>query len=1177
MKIRLLVLTIAMVLPRLLTAQQTELVKDINTTQTGLGLSTREQAVANNMLFMLAGNNTEGIQFWRSDGTDNGTIRLTDVNSIHRGDPSYLTGGGNYVCFVMEYEGQDWLYRSDGTREGTYRLRRFGTFASGYFDILENVKGTIYFSYSDEIKSRQLWKTNGTVAGTVLVKDFGISGSGESVPDQLFSFNEKLYFVIRNEEDYDLPAVLWQSDGTTAGTVPGPVVPRGFIRPVFMGNNIYFGEGNSLYRINGKTVTVVKDGFEWLREPLVVGQTLYFSARHTATGEELWKSDGTTSGTVLVKDINPGSANSSDPTAFVHVAGTLYFKAHDATGWKLWKSNGTAAGTVPVSNAEVSRYTFVGQNDLVAIGSKIVFPAGPDSDELWVSDGTQAGTQLLLSVKVEILGKVKNEVFFLGITRHGNQLYKTDGTVAGTVAITNRTSSEGSTPQQLTDVNGTAFFIASPVLSVNTKYELWKSNGTAAGTVKLVNSTSVNTNRPPRSFTNVNGTLYYVENDDELWKSDGTAAGTIRLKINMGSDFSRNIDYLTAVNGTLFFLMNNDVWKSDGTTAGTIRIQHPDLKTGRISSLFHAGGTIYFKEIRYAEDTLQSVVLWKTNGEPGGTILLKSFGPSFRNTVPYAFKGELYFGEWDFVNSVELWKSDGTKNGTGIIKQVISSGGNILAQPEAMAGWGNNLYYITNTSNGFLLVKTDGTAAGTTVIKNLFPGGNMKRFRLYTAMGMVYFSVYNQNAMQELLWRSDGTAAGTFQLAAFDVYDAGDPYRVENRPVQIKDEINGKLIFITYGKQSGDQVWVTDGTVKGTQMLTTVQTPKNFIIRSTVKFGNLFYFDMLDPETGTELWQTDGTAEGTHLTVEMNPDGNAIIHEMLVIGRTLLLSADDGKTGIELYKYLPPAGQDVVMPPIADAYTRNVPYEKTNFGTQPELSIKAGSLPGYQRKTYLKFPLEGISKITSAKLRIYGFNFENNKNITLAATGVSNDGWTETGINWLNAPAASGKILDSVKVSNQAKYYELDVTDFVKAQLGGDKTASFLLTNPKQDNVRLYFMSRESKTNPPQLVIENQSSSAARIAAFTEPEKRIADDSYIYPNPVKDHFFIKISDKHQGHAQLLLTQLNGQTRLLRQENYKAGKKTMRVDVSDFRLPAGKYLLRVKSEKEEEVVQMIVSE
>src|SRR5262249_56380828 len=83
---------------------------------------------------------------------------------------------------------------------------------------------------------------------------------------------------------------------------------------------------------------------------VAVGSTTYFTADDGVNGVELWKSDGTAAGTVLVKDINPGSA-SSNPSSLTNVNGTLFFTASDgSTGVELWKSDGTAAGTVLVKD-----------------------------------------------------------------------------------------------------------------------------------------------------------------------------------------------------------------------------------------------------------------------------------------------------------------------------------------------------------------------------------------------------------------------------------------------------------------------------------------------------------------------------------------------------------------------------------------------------------------------------------------------------------------------------------------------------------------------------------------------------------------------------------------------------------------------------------------------------------
>jgi len=163
--------------------------------------------------------------------------------------------------------------------------------------------GALYFS-ADDGTGRGLWKTDGTDAGTVRVKDIRVFS-------EFTVFNGALYFSV---DDGTSGFELWKSDGTGAGTVRvKDIDPSGGEFTVFNG-------------------------------------ALYFGADDGTSGFELWKSDGTGAGTVRVKDINPG-AGYSYPFMFTVFNGALYFSADDGTSSiELWKTNGTDAGTVRVKD-----------------------------------------------------------------------------------------------------------------------------------------------------------------------------------------------------------------------------------------------------------------------------------------------------------------------------------------------------------------------------------------------------------------------------------------------------------------------------------------------------------------------------------------------------------------------------------------------------------------------------------------------------------------------------------------------------------------------------------------------------------------------------------------------------------------------------------------------------------
>ena len=167
---------------------------------------------------------------------------------------------------------------------------------------------TLFFTADDGVNGIELWKSDGTAAGTVLVKDIGPGSS--SSPSNLTAVGNTLFFSANNGVNGE---ELWKSDGTAAGTV--------LVKDISPGSSSSFP-----------------------RNLTAVGNTLFFSAFDSVNGYELWKSDGTAAGTVLVKDISPGSS-SSFPSNLTAVGNTLFFRADDGVnGRELWALNvGTPA------------------------------------------------------------------------------------------------------------------------------------------------------------------------------------------------------------------------------------------------------------------------------------------------------------------------------------------------------------------------------------------------------------------------------------------------------------------------------------------------------------------------------------------------------------------------------------------------------------------------------------------------------------------------------------------------------------------------------------------------------------------------------------------------------------------------------------------------------------------
>ena len=132
----------------------------------------------------------------------------------------------------------------------------------------------------------------------------------------------------------------------------------------------------------------------------VVGNALYFDANDRNNRNELWKSDGTASGTVMVKDIAPIGTSASSPQYLIGIGNTLYFQATDGTnGIELWKSDGTASGTVMVQDIN-SGGSGSSPKYLTVVDNTLYFQAtdGTNGNELWKSDGTASGTVMVQDI-----------------------------------------------------------------------------------------------------------------------------------------------------------------------------------------------------------------------------------------------------------------------------------------------------------------------------------------------------------------------------------------------------------------------------------------------------------------------------------------------------------------------------------------------------------------------------------------------------------------------------------------------------------------------------------------------------------------------------------------------------------------------------------------------------------
>lgn len=567
----------------------------------------------------------------------------------------------------------DSLWRTDGTPAGTYKLAvdvRMA-YSSRYSRQYQYIvwKDKLYFAGVTNI-GIELWVTDGTAGGTYILKGSSNQNIGSS-PTGFMVFNDALYFFALD----DLHGrELWKTDGTATGTKLVKDINAG---PA--GSTQFFGSSYLIYN-----------------------NALFFTVYTSNTGYELWKTDGTEAGTVLVKDIYPGTF-SSDPGGFYAYGYKFLFGANGGTGFNLWKSDGSTDGTELIDIfAPGVMYNDLG--NFITFNNKVYFSARePDNPNpvAWMTDGTTGGTVRLKDSGTGDLIYVpafqnalvfNNKLIFRAATytygpgTYGQELWQTDGTSANISLFKDiYPGPEGSIP---------AFF-----------HNLFNSVDSASGHFRLFNGYALLS-------------AYTPDEGLELWKTNGTSAGTTLVKdIISGADGSINATYFYTQQ-YLYFEADNgingyELWKTDGTAENTTLVA--DILPGPSSSipvfLGYLNGIALFaaddgdnrqsdnkiKRDLYRIDenmaTLPLTLLQFTGTQSDKSVRLNWTTVLERKTVSFEVERSQDGRQFEMIGSV---KAAGNSSGTRSY---------MYNDPKGMLGSGTKVFYrlkIVNEDNRFI-------------------------------------------------------------------------------------------------------------------------------------------------------------------------------------------------------------------------------------------------------------------------------------------------------------------------------------------------------------------------------------------------------------------------------------------------------------------------------------------
>jgi ELWxxDGT repeat protein len=374
--------------------------------------------------FYFSGTDNSGqVELWQSDGTAAGTMEVSAglgyAGQTGGLSPASILPYGLQVLFDgLDASGSHTLWTYTPASGAVTELQVAGSatpqqYAGGFEPSgLTLFAGNVYFAGHTSVGTTQLWLTNGTAAGTVVIAPVADASPTQGLsPAKLTVLQNELVFEGETGTGYGT-ATEFSSDGTAAGTVETPLSPSAY-NPVVLGNALLYSAYDStalpsqLYSSVGGELTAGQGG-QYPNQPsglnptnfTVFGSIALFAGRDSANHVELYRTDGTASGTQELVGIASESASGLNPSTGAVVGSRVIFAGTDTLGTSsiphigLWSTDGTIAGTVEIS-VNGADANGVQPLDVTAISATQAVFNGQDSSGsygLWITDGTTGGT-----------------------------------------------------------------------------------------------------------------------------------------------------------------------------------------------------------------------------------------------------------------------------------------------------------------------------------------------------------------------------------------------------------------------------------------------------------------------------------------------------------------------------------------------------------------------------------------------------------------------------------------------------------------------------------------------------------------------------------------------------------------------------------------------------------------